>query len=71
MQWRNQGFHIFDIESRFRGDAILCEKFIERRPEELAIDEEFQRDRFLGFQQPVDQCGELVTFEIWEICQNI
>lgn len=47
---------------------MLREEFVERCAEELAVDQEFQGDGSLGFQESVDQCGELVAFDI---CRSI
>lgn len=62
---RDQGFDIFYVKSAFCADSILCEEIVQRCSEELAIDEEFQGDRLVGVQKAVDQCGELVAFEVW------
>lgn len=44
MKWWDQSLDIFNVEGRFRGDSILGEEFVQRGAEELAVDEEFQRN---------------------------
>jgi len=61
---RDQGFDIFDVQSAFGTDTVLCEEIVQRCSKKLTIDKEFQGDRFVGVQKAVDQCGELVAFEV-------
>jgi hypothetical protein len=63
---RDQGFDVFDVESAFSTDSVLREEVVQRCSEELAVDEEFQGDWLVGVQEAVDQCGELVAFEVWD-----
>ena len=61
---RDQGLDVFDVECAFGTDSVLCEEIVQRCSEELAIDEELQGDWLVGVQKAVDQCGELVAFEV-------
>ena len=64
MLGRNQSLDVFDVQCAFGADAILCEEVVQRCAQELTINQELQGDWLVGVQKAVDQCGELVAFEI-------
>lgn len=61
MSRRYKCAHIFDIECGFGGYAVCGEEVVDGCPEELAVDEEFERYRLFGFEKTVYECRELVT----------
>lgn len=68
---RDQSTHVFDAERGLRADAILREEFVQRRSEELAVDQEFQRDGTITVEESIDQGGKLVTAEFLRCSQSI
>lgn len=42
-------FYIFDIQHRLRADAIFGQKFVDARPQKLAIDQELEWYRVFRF----------------------
>lgn len=65
IQRRDERFDVLDTEGRFRADAILCQKIVQRCAQELAIDQKLQRNRSFCFQESVHEGGELVAAEFY------
>lgn len=55
VNWRDERFHILNTESRLSTDSILSEELIQGSPQKLAIDEEFEGNRLLSFEQPIHE----------------
>ncbi len=56
--------HVFDGQEDFGGQAVRREEGIERRAQELAVDEELERDGGWGREQVVHESGEVYTAEV-------
>lgn len=52
--------HIFNTERGLRGYAFCCQEFVQRRAEELSVDQEFERYGLLGLQKAIDEGGESI-----------
>lgn len=61
VQRRNQRSDIFDLDSRFGGDSIGSQVFIDRGPEECAIDQKFERNRLVVLEEVVHQRRQSIT----------
>nr|POE63420.1 hypothetical protein CFP56_04323 [Quercus suber] len=61
----DQSLDIFDGQGGLGTDPILRQILIERRPQELAIDQKFQGDGLFRLQKSVDERRQLVALEFW------
>lgn len=58
---------VFDIQCVFRVDSVLGEEFLDRRAQELSIDEDVEGNARLAVQQVVDEGRELVSAQSFEL----
>lgn len=64
---RNQSADVFNIESGFGRDAVFCQEIIERGPQELAVDEELERNGLFGREKTVNKSRQLVSAQFYRV----
>lgn len=63
----DQSSCVLDFQGVFRIDAVFCEELIDRGAQELAVDEDVERDAVrVTMQQVVYECRKLVSAQSWK-----
>ena len=70
VQRGNERSDIFDLDSRFGGNSIGSQVFIDRGPEECAIDQKFERDGLVVLKEVVHQRRQSITAQSFSVGSN-